>query len=332
MAGASSNRLAQNTRPRKRNATRKEKRDDAPDLRISATLVDHRKTKRLHMRMGANGFYYLIRLLSWVRIHRTDGDLCGLTAEDIELDIGWNGKPGEFIAALSEVGFVDGEECAYHMHDWAEHQPYAASTDERRAAGKWNAIKRFHGIAEAARQMPTYAEKLGIEIVDVGENMGTPHVNDGLPMGDPSNRDGLPMGSPMKSDAPSPSPSPKSKELFSSANADAEDDGGKSETIRIERRVIPSREIVRVYHEQLPMLPQVRQLTEKRKQWLKARWMEHEERQTVEWWNGFFRYVSESDFLTGRNGQWTGCSFEWLINSSNFVKVIEGNYENKHAA
>lgn len=117
--------------------------------------------------------------------------------------------------------------------------------------------------------------------------------------------------------------------IFSSADADAAGGDGKGGAVQSQRRVIPGREIVDAYHELLPMLPQVRQLTDKRKQWLKARWMEDAERQTVQWWRGFFGYVAESDFLTGRNGQWTGCSFEWLINSSNFVKVIEGNYENK---
>jgi hypothetical protein len=36
-----------------------------------------------------------------------------------------------------------------------------------------------------------------------------------------------------------------------------------------------------------------------------------------------------SDFLSGRNGKWTGCNFDWLINENNMVKVLEGNYENK---
>ena len=35
--------------------------------------------------------------------------------------------------------------------------------------------------------------------------------------------------------------------------------------------------------------------------------------------------------LTGRNGRWTGCNFDWLIKESNMVKVLEGCYDNKGA-
>ena len=39
--------------------------------------------------------------------------------------------------------------------------------------------------------------------------------------------------------------------------------------------------------------------------------------------------VSNSDFLCGKNkNNWT-ITFDWFINASNFVKVMEGNYKNK---
>lgn len=42
-----------------------------------------------------------------------------------------------------------------------------------------------------------------------------------------------------------------------------------------------------------------------------------------------FTMAQESDFLSGRNGRWNGCSFDWLINKTNALKIIEGNYTNK---
>jgi uncharacterized protein YdaU (DUF1376 family) len=86
--------------------------------------------------------------------------------------------------------------------------------------------------------------------------------------------------------------------------------------------------ILDAYHEILPELPQVKILTEKRKTLLKARWREDEKRQDIEFWNRFFGYVRTSDFLMGKSGGFQA-NFEWLINSTNFVKVIEGNYENR---
>lgn len=42
-----------------------------------------------------------------------------------------------------------------------------------------------------------------------------------------------------------------------------------------------------------------------------------------------FQMAQESSFLSGRNGKWRGCSFDWLMNKSNALKVLEGNYADK---
>lgn len=44
-----------------------------------------------------------------------------------------------------------------------------------------------------------------------------------------------------------------------------------------------------------------------------------------------FTKVNVSDFLSGRDGKWTGCNFDWILKSSNLIKIIEGNYDNKTA-
>lgn len=90
----------------------------------------------------------------------------------------------------------------------------------------------------------------------------------------------------------------------------------------------PHQEIVNVYHEILPELPRVKILTDKRKQLLKTRWREDEKRQDLEFWRRFFNYIRTSDFLMGKANGFQA-SFEWLITSQNFVKVIEGNYDNR---
>lgn len=45
-----------------------------------------------------------------------------------------------------------------------------------------------------------------------------------------------------------------------------------------------------------------------------------------------FTRVEQSDFLTGRSGNWTGCGFDWILKPANLLKVLEGNYNNKQAA
>ena len=42
-----------------------------------------------------------------------------------------------------------------------------------------------------------------------------------------------------------------------------------------------------------------------------------------------FQAAQNSDFLSGRNGKWNGCPFDWLINKTNALKTLEGTYQNK---
>ena len=95
---------------------------------------------------------------------------------------------------------------------------------------------------------------------------------------------------------------------------------------------IPEAQILAAYHTHCPMMPAVRKMTDARKRKLKARWLESPECQTLEYWDRFFTYAAASDFLSGRSGKWESCDFEWLIEASNHVKVIEGKYENRAQA
>lgn len=54
--------------------------------------------------------------------------------------------------------------------------------------------------------------------------------------------------------------------------------------------------------------------------------------EAIDFFARFFGYVEASDFLTGRDDAWHGCSLEWLVKESNFAKVVQGNYENKATA
>jgi hypothetical protein len=133
---------------------------------------------------------------------------------------------------------------------------------------------------------------------------------------------------------PEPEPEPEQEQKEKTLSAGADGDGKPGEQNHDGQqmtRTIPVKAILAAYHEYLPMLPQVRVMTDPRKRKLKARWCEDVDRQSVEYWQRFFGYVAKSDFLTGRSGTWTGCDFEWLIESANHVKVIEGKYENREA-
>ena len=42
-----------------------------------------------------------------------------------------------------------------------------------------------------------------------------------------------------------------------------------------------------------------------------------------------FRKAEASDFLTGKSKEKWRASFDWILNETNFIKILEGNYDNK---
>src|SRR5579864_7991568 len=99
----------------------------ADDARISIALPRHPKTVKLQRRLGAQGCWSLVCLFLWVAENRPEGDLAGMNTEDVEIAAAWPGDSAEFVKTLREVGFLDGEDGSFLVHDWAEHNPWAAT-------------------------------------------------------------------------------------------------------------------------------------------------------------------------------------------------------------
>lgn len=103
----------------------------------------------------------------------------------------------------------------------------------------------------------------------------------------------------------------------------------KEREIEREKEVSPEKaeidfdKIVEDYHSLCPALPRVTKLTDQRKSHLRARIKDHGEEKLLE----VFRIASKSDFLCGRKNDFKA-SIDFLINSTNFLKVLEGNYNN----
>lgn len=78
-------------------------------------------------------------------------------------------------------------------------------------------------------------------------------------------------------------------------------------------------------------LPRIAKLTEARKQKIRSR-LDEFGCQPEEWLTTaetLFKRVQSSDFLTGRKTDWKA-SFDWVFdNGKNWIKVTEGNYDNK---
>lgn len=59
--------------------------------------------------------------------------------------------------------------------------------------------------------------------------------------------------------------------------------------------------------------------------------MAETEAEALDWFDRFFEYVSRSNWLMGRDRNWS-CNLAWLMKLENFTKVLSGNYDNKAQA
>jgi hypothetical protein len=173
------------------------------DARISVSLPEHPKTKKLIRKLGQASAWNLVRLILWTAANRSDGDLSNLSAEDIEIAADWAGDDGELVDALVELRFLDGEDGSYTMHDWADHNPWAAGTEQRSNKARWNAVRRHHGEGEADRLVPEYA---AVRAADSNADRTAIRNATSTPT---STAEGV-LGT-KSSIAPSPSPSPSLK-------------------------------------------------------------------------------------------------------------------------
>ncbi len=82
--------------------------------------------------------------------------------------------------------------------------------------------------------------------------------------------------------------------------------------------------IIDLFNKICTSLPKAQNVSDKRKKQIRSII-----RQFNPDFKSVFEKIEKSDFLTGRNGKWNGCGFDWIMNPSNFVKIIEGNYDNK---
>lgn len=297
------------------------------DARLSASFPAHPKTKKLMRRLGAAGPWALICLFLWARMNRADGDLSGMTDEDIELAADWSGDDGALVSALVSVGFIDGSECERSIHDWAEHQPWSAGAEDRSERAKWRALIKHHGRETAAQRMPEYAARM---------NAASTQHEDSMLVAEPSMLDGATRSAP----SPSPSPSPRSKEK-SIAPDGAVGDADKPK--KLERLAQVTAEAVAAFNATLSKkaggflsavtLPnsEMRRKQVKRTLRLASQACETlygSPTVTPEFWQQYFEEVQRDDFKSGRgpyvapHANWRP-EFEYLTRPEVVEKVID---------
>lgn len=93
------------------------------------------------------------------------------------------------------------------------------------------------------------------------------------------------------------------------------------------RNTFDYQSVINLFNSICTSLPKVQKLTDTRKKKIKNA----EKLLSEITFDDLFYKVESSDFLSGRNGKWTACCFDWILNPANLTKIIEGNYDNKQS-
>lgn len=145
-------------------------------------------------------------------------------------------------------------------------------------------------------------------------------------------------------------PSNASNQNRSTAEADAEQNSeanrskpkpssssSSSQVLKEPEEILSSAEepsihwLAELWNTLVPSLPRVKKTGDKRLDRIRKR---VDERPLLSEWERIFEKVEASDFLSGRNGRWGACSFDWILSNhvsgtANHVRVDEGIHDNK---
>jgi len=267
-----------------------------------AEIKDHPKTKKLArlLRIKKREAIGLLHMLWWwgLAYAYSDGDISRFEDSDIDDAVEWDGEPEAVAQALRAAGWIEPDG---RLHDWQEYggklQQKLFSDRERKRLQRKTAE-----VPAPSEGCPEDVHRNSIgcpaDVSGRGEERRGEERREEERRGDHESH--VPDGTAQAPSGPSP---------------------------------CPHQEIVQAYHEALPSLPAVQVWNDKRQGFLRTRWQEAPERQSVEWWKTFFLRVAASDFLCGRTSGTDGRPFladlEWLVRPTNFVKVIEGRYDNR---
>lgn len=307
------------------------------DIRLLVTFFDHPKTVKLQRRLGDGAVLALQRLWCFAAQHKPDGNLCGMDAEDIEIAARWQGETGAFVAALTDLRWLDrAEDGSYLVHDWAVHNGYASYAARRSEAARNAANMRW----EKMRGCPAMPEQC-----DGNAPALHAHCRGNAPSPSPSPSPSIP---PEHSPSVPPEYSPRKKDRGGTSyplvaagcgdgrggdppgppppSPDEPAPQGKGNGSSHGPPPCPHQAIIALYHETLPELPRVIAWPETRQKHLAARWREAPERQDLDWWREFFRGIRQCPHLLGRNDRGWRADLPWMLKPEKFLGIIEGKY------
>ena len=296
------------------------------DIRISIGFWDHPKTVKLERRVGLEGVKALLMLWQWVAQYEPIGYLYGMDEEGLEIAARWQGESGKLAKTLLELKFIDPlpDDPGYSIHDWKIHNSWASDAQSREDKARFSSLKRWNEEEYKALKAKGIDEisKADFERLKKRKRK-EPEPKPEMPNN--ATAMGTHMGAHALGNAPSPSPSPSP---IPSLKTDQKQDHPFSPSKTAEKVAFPVlfKELQDTWNNIMPSRgkPAVKSITEQRKPKIRRLWKDTPDAdfRLIESWKSFFEYCAQSEFLL--SGTWF--TFDWVINPTNFQKIIEGNY------
>ena len=129
------------------------------DIRLNSGFWQHPKTVKLIRRLGLEGVRSLQMLWCWTAVNRCSGVLTGMDADDVEVAAAWCGDAGLFIDTCVALRWLDmRDDGIYVVHDWREHNGYAANDDIRSDKARFKRLCRENpDVAKMLKENGTIA-------------------------------------------------------------------------------------------------------------------------------------------------------------------------------
>lgn len=258
-------------------------------IQVHQQLKDHRKLLAAADELEIEPPYMLGLLASfwlWALDNAPNGSLEGISNRNIARAAQWNKEPDTFVEAMKSAGFLDITEDG--TLEIHDWYEYAGKLIDQREAEKQRSRRRRAAAA---------ADRLATAVQSEGQPEDRPENNQQKTGGR------LHQTTPDQSIQENRSLPPK---------------GGESS------EAAPYAKIVDLYHEICKSYPTLRKVSEARKRAIAARWKEYG--RDLNTFRELFEKAEASSFLKGKNDRnWTA-DFNWLMNSENMAKVLEGKY------
>lgn len=271
-------------------------------IQVHQQLKDHRKLLTAADELEIEPAHMLGLLVSfwlWALDNAPTGSLDGISNRMIARAAQWERDPDDFVEAITAAGLLKSTPDGLEINDWYE---YAGKLIDRREAEKNRSRRRR---AAAASATPN-------------DRQTTAGQTAGQTADEPTDEQQTTAGRVDQSRVDQ-SRVEKSREKEGAYAPD----GAKSPAAA---EPTPYTAIVEMYHEICKSYPKLRNVSDNRKKAIAARWKEY--RQDLDTFRELFTRAEASAFLKGKNKRNWAADFNWLMNSENMSKVLEGNYDN----